>query len=76
MAYLVDDILAAAEQMQGQGLKFTTNSVVDTGGGLKQLFTHPNPDTGLITEIIQREREGLFFVQENVVQLIQPTEGL
>ena len=45
-------------------------------GGLKQLFTKPHPVTGVITEIIERYRENIFFVQENVVRLIQSTEGL
>jgi len=76
MAYLVDDIHTAAEKLKKQGMKFTTNKVVDTGGGLKQLFSHPHPVTGLITEIIERERSGVFFVQENVIQLIKSTEGL
>ena len=76
MAYLVDDIDNAAEILRRQGMKFTTEEVIDTGGGLRQLFSLPNSDTGLITEIIQREREGLFFVQENVVKLIESTEGL
>lgn len=37
MAYLVDDIDAAWEQLKAQGMTFTTDHVVDTGGGLKQL---------------------------------------
>lgn len=76
MAYLVEDIFEAADGLKKQGMTFTTDEVVDTGGGLKQLFTLPNPDTGLITEIIQREQEDIFFVQENVIQLIQSTEKL
>ncbi len=76
MAYLVNDIYPAWEQLKSQGLQFTTDHVVDTGGGLKQLFTRPNPDTGLITEIIQRYKKNIFFVQGNVVELIKSTEGL
>ena len=76
MAYLVNDIERAADVLRSRGMTFTTDEVVDAGGGLKQLFTLPNPDTGLITEIIQRDKEGVFFVQENVIQLIQSTEGL
>lgn len=76
MAYLVDDIHAAAADLRNQGMKFTTDEVIDTGGGLKQLFSLPNPITGILTEIIEREKEGIFFVQENVVQLIKSTEGM
>lgn len=76
MAYCVDDIYSASEQMRKQGIQFTSDEVVDTGGGLKQLFTVPNPQTGLITEIIQRDKEDVFFVQGNVIKLIQSTEGL
>jgi len=76
MAYLVDDIHAVAEQMKASGMTFTTDNPVDTGGGLKQLFTRPHPETGLITEIIQRDKEGLFFVQGNVLELIKSTDGL
>ena len=76
MAYLVDDIHAAEDRLRKQGMTFTTDRVVDTGGGLKQLFSLPHPDTGIITEIIERQREDVFFVQENVIQLIKSTQGL
>ncbi len=76
MAYLVDDIEKTWEDLKKQGMKFTTDKVIDTGGGLKQLFSEPNPVTGILTEIIQREKDGIFFVQENVVKLIESTEGL
>lgn len=76
MAYLVEDIDAAADDLKARGLRFTTEEVVDTGGGLKQLFTHPQPGTGVITELIQRYQEDVFFVQGNVLQLIRSTEGL
>lgn len=74
MAYLVEDIEAEAEKLKAKGLVFTTDAVVDTGGGLKQLFTTPDPITGVITEIIQRYKEDVFFVRENVLQLIASTE--
>ena len=76
MAYLVEDVVAEAEKLRKSGLTFTTDRFVDTGGGLKQLFTKPHPVTGVITEIIERYRDNIFFVQENVIQLIQSTEGL
>ncbi|MBN2011764.1 VOC family protein [candidate division KSB1 bacterium] len=76
MAYCVDDIYDAAEEMRKHGVEFTSKDVVDTGGGLKQLFTLPSPVTGMITELIQRERDDIFFVQGNVIELIRSTEGL
>lgn len=76
MAYLVDDIERTWEDLKKQGMKFTTDEIIDTGGGLKQLFSEPNPVTGILTEIIQREKDDIFFVQENVVKLIESTEGL
>lgn len=76
MAYLVDDIESEAQTLKNNGLKFTTDHIIDTGGGLRQLFTLPHPITGLITEIIQRDKEDVFFVQENVIQLIESTKGL
>jgi methylmalonyl-CoA/ethylmalonyl-CoA epimerase len=76
MAYLVDDIETASKNLRSKGMKFTTDTIVDTGGGLKQLFSTPHPITGLITEIIKRSKEDVFFVQENVIQLIKSTEGL
>jgi len=75
-AYLVDDIEKVSQELRSNGLQFTTDKVVDTGGGLKQLFTLPEPETGLITEIIQRDRDDVFFVQENVLELIRSTEKL
>lgn len=74
MAYLVDDIEDAAAELKNRGMVFTTDAVVDTGGGLKQLFTTPHSITGVITEIIQRYKDDVFFVQGNVVQLIESTE--
>ncbi len=76
MAYLVDDIHATVAELKKQGIQFTTDHIVDTGGGLKQLFTLPSPITGLITEIIQRDQDDIFFVQANVEELIRSTEGL
>jgi methylmalonyl-CoA/ethylmalonyl-CoA epimerase len=76
MAYLVDDIKTASDSLRNQGMTFTTEKVVDTGGGLKQLFSTPHPVTGVITEIIERYQENVFFVQENVIELIKSTEGL
>lgn len=76
MAYCTNDIYKTFEQMKETGIKFTTNEVVDTGGGLKQLFTLPNPDTGLITEVIQRDKDDVFFVQGNVIKLIESTKEL
>jgi len=76
MAYLVEDIDTAADTLKKQGLQFTTDEVIDSGGGLKQLFSMQNPVTGIITEIIQRYKKDIFFVQENVLQLIRSTEGL
>lgn len=76
MAYLVEDIEKSYFELKNNGLKFTSEEIIDTGGGLKQLFTLPNKDTGLITEIIQRDKEGVFFVKENVIKLIESTEKL
>lgn len=76
MAYLVDDIETVSDNLRKQGMQFTTNKIVDMGGGLKQLFSIPHPATGLITEIIERYRQGVFFVQENVIELIRSTDGL
>jgi len=44
------------------------------GGGFKQLFTTPHPVTGVITEIIECYKEDVFFVLDNVLQLIKSTE--
>jgi methylmalonyl-CoA/ethylmalonyl-CoA epimerase len=74
MAYLVDNIDSAAGNLKEKGMIFTTDDVVDTGGGLKQLFSTPHPVTGVITEIIERYKEGVFFVMGNVLKLIKSTE--
>lgn len=76
LAYLVDDIDAAHDALKKRGVEFTTGHVIDTGGGLRQLFTQPDPVTGLITELIQRDRPDVFFVQKNVEALIRSTQGL
>ncbi len=76
IAYLVDNIEKTSAEMRKQGMTFTTKHVIDTGGGLKQLFSTPNPDTGIIIELIQRYNEDIFFVQGNVIELIKSTKGM
>lgn len=75
-AFLVADIESVFTQLRQRGVQFTTDKIIDTGGGLKQLFTLPNPITNVLTEIIQRDRPDVFFVKGNVIQLIQSTHNL
>lgn len=72
MAYLVDDINKAYEQLLDRGMKFST-TVLDAPG-LRQVFTKRDPNTGMMHELIQRTDQGNFD-EANVNQLFEQLEA-
>lgn len=74
IAYAVDDIKAEVAEMKAQGIKFTTNDVLESEE-LLQIFTHPAPETGVIHEIIQRKGTKSFSAA-NVKRLMASTRRL
>ncbi len=72
LAYEVDSVAETMRIWEGQGIQFTTSEPLECPG-LVQAFTVPNPLTGIIYEIIEREAQG--FCRENVKDLMESTDG-
>lgn len=74
IAYAVEDIRAEVAAMKDQGIRFTTDDVLDSEE-LSQIFTQPAPDTGVIHEIIQRKGRKSFSTA-NIKRLMASTRDL
>ena len=72
LAYEVDSVENTMQEWRTKGIKFTTDAPLACPG-LVQAFTVPNPITGIIYEIIERESQG--FCKENVKDLMESTDG-
>ena len=72
LAYEVDSVSETMVRWRSKGIQFTTDEPLRCPG-LVQAFTVPNPVTGLIYEIIEREAQG--FCKENVRDLMESTDG-
>ena len=70
-AYRVDDVGLTMAQLGMKGVKFLSDKPL-TCPGLVQVFTKPDPRTGIIYEFIERESQG--FCQENVKDLMISTD--
>ena len=76
VAYSVDDLRAVVEDARKVGVEFTTQDPIENDD-LAQMFTKPNPETGVIHELIQRKHEGAKgFATENVKKLMDSTRNL
>jgi catechol 2,3-dioxygenase-like lactoylglutathione lyase family enzyme len=74
LAYEVDDVAATMATWQAKGWLFTTTQPLACDD-LVQVFTQPNPITGVIYEFIERRgRHG--FCKDNVASLMQSTAHL
>lgn len=73
LAYEVDSVERVMNLWKTYGTQFTTNEPLKCEG-LVQAFTMPHPVTGMIYEIIERDKHG--FCKENVRDLMESTEGL
>jgi catechol 2,3-dioxygenase-like lactoylglutathione lyase family enzyme len=72
LAYEVGSVSEMMKCWQGKGIQFTTSEPLSCPG-LVQAFTVPDPITGIIYEIIERESQG--FCKENVKDLMESTNG-
>jgi len=70
LAYEVDSVEAKMQEWIERGIEFTTDAPL-TCEGLVQVFTKPNPLTGIIYELIEREGKG--FCRDNVKELMNST---
>lgn len=75
LAYEVDDIHVAMENYKKHELKFLTDEPMECDN-LLQIFSFPNPYTGIIYEFIQRKNEKLGFCKDNVKKLMDSTKEL
>jgi methylmalonyl-CoA/ethylmalonyl-CoA epimerase len=66
----VEDLPAMAEDLKGAGMEFDTNVI--EGGGLRQIFSHRDPGSGIMFEFI--ERLGGDFSDESVKNLFEQLE--
>ncbi len=71
MAYRVANVQAVMDDMKNKGVEFLSEDPL-TCEGLTQVFTKPNPTTGIIYEFIERETKG--FCEENVKDLMESTD--
>ncbi len=73
LAYEVESVADTMKLWKAQGIEFTTEYPLQCPG-LVQAFTKPNPGTGIIYEIIEREAQG--FCKDNVRDLMNSTKAL
>jgi methylmalonyl-CoA epimerase len=66
----VENLPAMAEELKNAGLEFDTNVI--EGGGLRQIFSHRDPGSGMMFEFI--ERLGGDFSDESVKNLFEQLE--
>lgn len=66
----VENLPAMAEELKSAGLEFDTNII--EGGGLRQIFSHRDPGSGMMFEFI--ERLGGDFSDESVKNLFEQLE--
>ena len=70
IAIAVENLHQFAEDLKEAGIEFDTNVI--EGGGLRQIFTHRDPGSGMMFEFI--ERLGGDFSDESVKNLFQQLE--
>lgn len=71
MAYRVASVQDTMDQMRSEGVEFLPERPLICPG-LVQVFTKPDPHTGVIYEFIERETKG--FCEENVKNLMMSTD--
>lgn len=71
VAYAVPDIREAVAGLRERGVEFLTQDVLEDAS-LLQIFTKPEPNTGIIHEIIQRKGNKSFSTN-NVKRLMDST---
>jgi methylmalonyl-CoA/ethylmalonyl-CoA epimerase len=67
----VENLPELAEELKAQGLQFDTTVI--TSPGLRQIFSHRDPGSGMMFELI--ERLGGDFSDQSVQQLFQQLEA-
>jgi len=72
VALQVEDLPTVVERLQEAGLEFDTNII--QGTGIRQAFTHRDPASGMMYELIERQSEDGHFTDESVADLFRQLE--
>ncbi len=73
LAYQVADVAATMKEWQDAGYAEFSSDVIKCEG-LEQVFTKPSELTGVVIELIRRDKEG--FCKESVAKLMESTNEL
>lgn len=72
LAIQVKNLRQVAERLKADGVEFDTTII--EGDGIRQIFTHRDPASGMMFEFIEREDEGGHFTDESVKELFRQLE--
>jgi methylmalonyl-CoA/ethylmalonyl-CoA epimerase len=76
VAWEVDDLAREVEEARTRGVEFLSEKQIENED-LIQIFSRPDPDTGIIHELIQRKHPGAKgFATENVKRLMESTKAV
>lgn len=72
VALQVKDLPVVVERLKEAGLEFDTNII--QGTGIRQAFTHRDPASGMMYELIERQEPDGHFTDESVADLFRQLE--
>jgi len=72
IAVEVEDLPQVMERLREAGIKFDTNLI--QGSGIRQAFTHRDPSSGMMYELIERQEPDGHFTDESVADLFRQLE--
>lgn len=73
IAFEVKDLPQVMERLKESGVEFDTNLI--QGAGIRQSFTHRDPASGMMYELIERQEEDGHFTDESVAELFRQLEA-
>lgn len=72
IAFEVKDLPQVMERLEESGVKFDTTLI--QGSGIRQSFTHRDPASGMMYELIERQEPDGHFTDESVAELFRQLE--
>jgi len=69
----VKNLPELAERLEASGMKFDTTVI--QGEGIRQIFTHRDPNSGMMFELIERQAPKGHFSDESVQELFNQLEA-
>ena len=73
IAFEVKDLEQVMARLQESGVDFDTNLI--QGAGIRQSFTHRDPASGMMYELIERQEPDGHFTDESVAELFRQLEA-